>query len=97
VLAAQGDLEFAAGERLLWAIDEALAGHPAGLVLDLHRVTRLHHVAERMLDVRLTALVEGGTAVALVHQGDVAAAVAAGARFAERDAALAWCRAAVAP
>ena len=94
VLAAQGDLEFAAAERLLWALDEALGDDPlalAGLLLDLHRVTRVHHVAERMLDVALVELVERGLPVAIVQQDGIAERISASVRFASRDAAHAWC------
>jgi glutaminase len=96
VLAAQGDLEFAAAERLLWAIEEAIAEAAEGtaaLLLDLHRVTRVHHIAERMLDGWLTDIAGRGIAVALVLQEHVDATIAAGTRSASREAALAWCRA----
>ena len=48
------------------------------MLLDLHRVTRIQHIADRMLDVLLAGLIEDGVAVALVQQGEVAADVAAG-------------------
>ena len=93
VLGAQGDLEFAAAERLLWAIDEALgdgADTAAVLLLDMHRVTRVHLIAERMLDRRLAAAAARGIEVGLVHQQQLEVQLDAGARFDSRDAALAW-------
>ena len=94
ILAAQGDLEFAAAERLLWAIDEALSAAPAPpaiLLLDLHRVTRVHRIAERMLDTRLADAAEHGIAVALVRQQHLDVTLDAGTPFDSRDEALAWC------
>ena len=63
------------------------------VLLDLHRVTRIQHIADRMLDVLLAGLIEDGIAVALVQQGEVAADVAAGAKLGTREEALAWCHA----
>ncbi len=96
VVGAQGDLEFAAAERLLWSIDDVLSEGPAttaAVLLDLHRVTRVHEIAERMIDARLAALVEEDIAVAVVHQESVEAAIGASARFETRAEALAWCQA----
>ncbi len=91
ILGAQGDLEFAAAERLLWAIDEALAGDSTVLLLDMHRVTRVHLIAERMLDRRLAAAAAQGVAVGLVHQQQLEVRLDAGTRFDSRSEALAWC------
>jgi glutaminase len=100
ILAAQGELEFAAAERLVWAIGDALGDDPlqlAGLLLDLHRVTRVHHIAERMLDVSLSALVEQGLPVAIVQQDGIAASIGASVRFGSREEAQAWCYGGAAP
>jgi len=100
ILAAQGELEFAAAERLVWAIGGALGDDPlqlAGLLLDLHRVTRVHHIAERMLDASLSALVEQGLPVAIVHQDGIAASIGASVRFGSREEAQAWCYGGAAP
>ena len=94
IVGAQGDLEFAAAERLLWAIDEALGdgdGAAAVLLLDMHRVTRVHRIAELMLDRRLAAAAALGVEVGLVHQQQLEVQLNAGTRFDTRDAALAWC------
>lgn len=93
VIAAQGDVEFAAAERIADAVLGEVAGGATAVLLDLHRVTRVHHIADRMLDVLLAGLIEDGVAVALVQQGDVAADVAAGAKLDTREEALAWCHA----
>jgi len=93
VIAAQGDVEFAAAERIIDATLAEVAGGATAVLLDLHRVTRVHHIAERMLDVLLSGLIEDGVAVALVQQGEVAADVAAGAKLGTREQALAWCHA----
>jgi len=95
VIAAQGDLEFAATERLLWAIAEAIGRQPestACLLLDAHRVTRIHHVAELMLVTRLGDLVDRGFPVALVEPGGLPVTLPAAARFGSREEALSWCR-----
>lgn len=102
VIAVQGDLELAAAERLLWSVAETM-GLEIGrespaigcLLLDAHRVTRVHHVAERMLVARLTQLIEGGVPVALVEPDGLAVDLPASARFSSREDALDWCRAAV--
>ncbi len=91
VIAAQGDVEFAAAERIVDATLAEVAGGATSVLLDLHRVTRIQHIADRMLDVLLAGLIEDGIAVALVQQGDVAADVAAGAKLGTREEALAWC------
>jgi glutaminase len=99
VMAAQGDLEFAAGERLLWSVAEAVAREPqppACVLLDAHRVTRVHHVAEAMLLTRLGQLIDGGVPVALVEPDGLPIELPASARFGSREEALAWCRMAAA-
>jgi glutaminase len=93
VIAAQGDVEFAAAERIVDATLAEVAGGATAVLLDLHRVTRIQHIADRMLDVLLAGLIEDGIAVALVQQGEVAADVAAGAKLGTREEALAWCHA----
>ncbi len=96
VIAAQGDLEFAAAERLLWAVADAIREEPperACLLLDAHRVTRVHHVAERMLAGRLGQLLELGVPVALVEPDGLQVTIPASARFSSREQALEWCRA----
>ncbi len=93
VIAAQGDVEFAAAERIVDAMLAEVASGATAVLLDLHRVTRIQHVADRMLDVLLAGLIEDGIAVALVQQGEVAADVAAGAKLGTREEALAWCHA----
>ena len=93
VIAAQGDVEFAAAEQIVDATLAEVAGGATSVLLDLHRVTRIQHVADRMLDVLLAGLIEDGIAVALVQQGEVAADVAAGAKLGTREEALAWCHA----
>lgn len=93
VIAVQGDVEFAAAEQVVDATLAEVAGGATSVLLDLHRVTRVHHVADRMLDVLLGGLIEDGIAVALVQQGEVAADVAAGVKLGTRDEALAWCHA----
>jgi glutaminase len=95
VIAAQGDLEFAATERLLWSIAEAIAEEPdatACLLLDAHRVTRIHHVAERMLVTRLGNMIDREIPVALVEPDGLHVTLPADARFHSRDEALRWCR-----
>jgi glutaminase len=95
VIAAQGDLEFAATERLLWSIAEAIAVEPdatACLLLDAHRVTRIHHVAERMLVTRLGNMIDRGIPVALVEPDGLEVTLPADAHFHSRDEALRWCR-----
>ena len=96
VIAAQGDLEFAAAERLLWAVAEAIREEPperACLLLDAHRITRVHHVAERMLAARLGQLLELGVPVALVEPDGLRVTIPASARFKSREQALEWCHA----
>jgi glutaminase len=95
VIAAQGDLEFAAAERLLWSIANAIDEPAAGtmyLLLDAHRVTRVHHVAERMLVTRLGEMEEHGISVALVEPDGIDVSLPADARFSTREEALRWCR-----
>lgn len=95
VIAAQGDLEFAAAEQLLWSITKAIDGPPADatyLLLDAHRVTRLHHVAERMLVTRLGEMADRGVSVALVEPDGIDLKLPADASFSSREEALRWCR-----
>jgi glutaminase len=95
IIAVQGDIEFAAAERLLWAIAEAIAQPDAGracLLLDAHRVTRIHQVAEQMLHVRLGQTMDHGVSLALVEPDGIDAELPADARFHSREAALRWCR-----
>lgn len=95
VIAAQGDLEFAATERLLWSVAEAIGQESAQiacLLLDAHRVTRIHHVAALMLVTRLGRLIEGGVPVALVEPDGLPVSLPATARFASREDAMRWCR-----
>jgi glutaminase len=95
VIAAQGDLEFAAGERLLWAVADAIGRESPGdahLLLDAHRVTRIHHVAERMLQVRLGQLIEIGVPVAIVEPDGLQVSLPATARFGSREEAMRWCQ-----
>jgi glutaminase len=97
VIAVQGDLEFAAAERLLWSVAEAIgqgSGATGCLLLDAHRVTRIHHVAERMLVTRLDQLIDSGVPVALVEPDGLAVTLPASARFGSREDALGWCRSA---
>jgi glutaminase len=97
VIAVQGDLEFAAAERLLWSVAEAIGQGSAAtgcLLLDAHRVTRIHHVAERMLVTRLDQLIDSGVPVALVEPDGLAVTLPASARFGSREDALGWCRSA---
>jgi glutaminase len=91
IVAAQGDLEFAAAESLLFSIEHTLAPSvPAWLVLDLQRVTRLHPAAAHMLDAHLTHLVAQAVVVALVQPDDHVLLPAAN-EFATRDEAITWC------
>jgi len=95
VIAAQGDLEFAAAERLLWSIADAINQPPVGithLLLDAHRVTRVHQVAERMLVTRLDEMADHGISVALVQPDGIDVKLPADARFSSREEALRWCR-----
>jgi glutaminase len=91
IVAAQGDLEFAAAENLLYSIEQALAG-PASqwLVLDLQRVTRLHPAAAHLLDAHLTHLLAHDVAVAIVQPlGRLL--LPSTSEFNEPDEAVAWC------
>jgi glutaminase len=91
ILAAQGDLEFAAAERLLWTIEHALV--PPGqqwLVLDLRRVTRLHPAAAHMLDAHLAHLLAHGVVIAIVQPDDRLLLPSIG-EFESCDEAVAWC------
>jgi len=92
IVAAQGDLEFAAAESLLFSIDHALAHRahaPEWLVLDLQRVTRLHPAAARMLDGHLTHLLAHGVIVAVV-QPSKRLLLPATNEFEELEEAIAW-------
>jgi glutaminase len=93
IVGAQGELEFAAAEALLYSIDDALtpdAHAKEWLVLDLLRVTRLHPVAREMLDAHLTSLLERGIAVAaVVRHGQ--RVLPSAVEFHELEQAIAWC------
>ena len=93
IVAAQGELEFAAAERLLYSIDDTLGSDavaPRWLVLDLLRVTRVHPVAKRMLDAQLVELASRRIATAVVGHHPHGRP-APGAEFREREDAIAWC------
>lgn len=98
ILAAQGELELAATERLLWSIEHSLAARPEGralpeeqwLVLDLRRVTRLHPAAAHMLDAHLTHLLAHDVFIAVVQPGERLLLPATG-EFDDCDEAVAWC------
>jgi hypothetical protein len=55
-------------------------------------VTRIHHVAERMLVTRLGNMIDRGIPVALVEPDGLQVTLPADARFHSRDEALSWCR-----
>ncbi len=86
VLAAQGELDFAEGERLIWAIKEVLPC--AWLVLDLSEVTQVHTVGGQLLHAQLQQLLDAGVQVALVHNQRLHGKLPATARARSRDAAL---------
>jgi glutaminase len=101
ILAAQGEIEFAAAERLLWTIEHSLEARPEGralrpqpeaqwLVLDLRRVTRLHPAATHMLDAHLTHLLAHDVFIAIVQPDERLLLPAAG-EFDNCDDAVAWC------
>jgi glutaminase len=93
IVGAQGDLEFAAAEGLLFSIEQALPSHMPGagwLVLDLQRVTRLHPAAAHLLAAHLTQLLAHDVAVTVVQPAERLRLPATG-EFDERDDAVAWC------
>lgn len=94
VVAVQGELEFAAAERLVSAIQRARARPGlAGLVIDALRVTRLHPIAEAMLVAHLRRLTGAGVRVALVQDPvPPEPQVPEVPRFAERGPAVGWVR-----
>lgn len=63
----QGEIEFAAAETVLAAL-EAIGGAGTRLVLDLSHVTRLQRLAARMIDARLAALREEGVVVVVADR-----------------------------
>ncbi|MGH3448520.1 MAG: glutaminase A [Nocardioidaceae bacterium] len=58
----QGEIEFAAAETVLAALDDLDEGN-THLILDLSHVTRLQRLAAQMIDARLNALRDNGTSV----------------------------------
>lgn len=91
ILAAQGELEFAAAERLLWTIEHSLDQPGAQwLVLDLRRVTRLHPAAAHMLDAHLAHLLAHDVFIA-VAQPDERLLLPASGEFDTCAEAVAWC------
>jgi glutaminase len=73
IQAIQGDIEFAAAETILRSLGEVLNSEReaiAWLILDLHRVSRLHAVAAQMLTALALDLKERGIRLAIVdmHQ-----------------------------
>ena len=93
VLAVQGYLEFASAEQALLAL-RARAGDveaPEALVIDLGHVTRCHPVAAALLDGMIGLLQAQGVTVVTVDRLGRGLLVSSG-EFADRGAALAYCR-----
>ncbi len=73
-LGIQGSVEFGATEQLMAAVDTALDQADAGtepitgIIIDLHRVTRMGDLSSEMLRGRIAALVRDGIAVAVVRR-----------------------------
>jgi glutaminase len=91
IVAAQGELEFAAAERLLWSIEESLVRPaPQWLVLDLGRVMRLHPAAAYLLDAHLTHLLTHDVFIAVVQPVN-RLLLPATREFDALDEAIEWC------
>lgn len=89
LVAAQGELDFTAAERLLQALAGAVPAEPGWLVVDLGQVTTVGPVAGLMLGSALDRIAAAGHRVALVAApGDGWGEAAV--RHARRDDALAW-------
>jgi glutaminase len=91
IMAAQGELELAAAERLLWSIEQSLERPaPQWLVLDLRRVMRLHPAAAQLLDAHLTHLLTHDVFIAVVQPVNRLLLPAA-REFDALDDAIEWC------
>ncbi len=87
-----GDLEFAEAEILV----RSLADGPASdavrwLVLDLHRVTRVHPAALKIIGALVGEVLERGVTIAVADPGRRLDDALALERFASLDEALEWC------
>lgn len=72
IIAAQGALDFAAAENLLWRLGDLPTRdpRPAWLVLDMHRVTHYFDVAEVLIGAQIERLRRDGIDTVIVHGGD---------------------------
>ncbi|WP_299536230.1 glutaminase A [uncultured Streptomyces sp.] len=95
VVAAQGSLDFAAAERVLYALDESTAEGAPAVVLDLERVTGADTVARAMLGQGLVLMARAGRRAALADPGGHLAPQDGPddrlPRFATREEAVEWC------
>ena len=88
----RGDIEFAEAEMMVRSLAEAPA--VAGVrwsVIDLHRVTRIHPAARRILAALVGEIVGRSVTVAVADPGHWIEDSLPVARFPSLDAALEWC------
>jgi glutaminase len=91
IVAAQGELEFAAAERLLCSIEQSLVRPaPQWLVLDLRRVMRLHPAVAHLLDAHLSHLLTHDVFIAVVQPVN-RLLLPATREFDALDEAIEWC------
>jgi len=88
----RGDVEFAEGEEVLRSLAPLSAEGGLGwLVLDLHRVTRLHPAAALIVEAEVARLVAEGVVVALADPDDRLPPGFGTRRFSSLAEALEWC------
>jgi glutaminase len=88
----RGDIEFAEAEILVRSLAEAPAGRVVGWsVVDLHRVTRIHPAARRILAALIAEIVARDVVVAIADPAGWIDPSLPVERFPSLDAALEWC------